>query len=246
MKYIIKGWSDTSDGILTYETVENIREIIDVYKDKVLEDEAAVREAISTITKEMERDTRVDAPVARPGNDHNINIQIPGEDVYNVATIFVKPVLDMYQICHNLYGSLHESVFTRKPQLFEAIFREASANTLANAFAKKFASYDGTDKGGEEIINFIAKNIGTVNGTGTNGITDDIKSNLNSDLSPVNKAIAFAVIRSGNPQQARSILKRYATMLNDSVDLDAVDAAIQLVNQNQQMSLSAAQQAVSK
>lgn len=135
-----------------------------------------------------------------------------------------------------------------RKELFESIYRvnEATTSVLANAFAKKFAAYDGTDKGAEEIINFISKNLGTANGVGTNGLTDDIQSNIKADLTPENRAIAFAVIRSGKPQQALNILKRYSGMLNGNVDLTKVEAAIQLANQNQQMSLQAAQQAVNK
>lgn len=131
-----------------------------------------------------------------------------------------------------------------REELFESIYRmnEITTTVLANAFAKQFDRFDSTSQGALEIVNFITKNLGTVSGQGLNGITDDIKSDLRTGT-PANKAIAFGIIRSKNPPKSLGIVKQYAKQLGNGVDAEAVERAVQMVNQNQNMALTQADQA---
>ena len=133
-----------------------------------------------------------------------------------------------------------------KESLFENLIKlnEASANVTANAIAKQFNRFDGTDAGAKDLVNYISRFLGQANAQGEQGLMNDLPQFFQNDNGIENMILAAAAIRSKNPNAAFNFYRRYGNQLGANINPDVVAKAIQAAQQNQNLGLEQAQQQV--
>lgn len=135
-----------------------------------------------------------------------------------------------------------------KTNFFESLIQmnESSANQTANAIAKKLSSYDGTDNGAKELVDYISKVLGSAAVIGTEGLRNDLPGFYQNHKDVENMTLAAAAVRSKNTPNAIKLYQRFAKQLNVNVDPNAVVQAIQAAEKDQTLSLQQAQAQVQK
>ena len=141
-----------------------------------------------------------------------------------------------------------EGITEEKAHLFECIInlQESSANMTANAIAKRLSSYDGTDNGAKELVDYISKVLGSAAVIGTEGLKNDLPGFYQNHKDVENMTLAAAAVRSKNTPNALKLYQRFAKQLNANVDPNAVAQAIQAAEKDQTLSLQQAQAQVQK
>ena len=141
-----------------------------------------------------------------------------------------------------------EGITEDKARLFECIInlQESSANMTANAIAKRLSSYDGTDNGAKELVDYISKVLGSAAVIGTEGLKNDLPGFYQNHKDVENMTLAAAAVRSKNTPNALKLYQRFAKQLNANVDPNAVAQAIQAAEKDQTLSLQQAQAQVQK
>lgn len=135
-----------------------------------------------------------------------------------------------------------------KTTFFESLIQinESSANKTANAIAQRLSSYDGTDNGAKELVDYISKVLGNAAVIGTEGLKNDLPGFYQNHKDVENMTLAAAAVRSKNTPNALKLYQRYAKQLSANVDPNAVAQAIQAAEKDQTLSLQKAQAQVQK
>ena len=139
-----------------------------------------------------------------------------------------------------------EGIDDSKSRLFENLIKmnEASANVTANAIAKQFNNFDGTDAGAKDLVKYISRFLGQANAQGEQGLMNDLPQFFQNDSGIENMILTAAAIRSKNPNTAFNFYRRYGNQLGANINPDVVAQAIQAAQQNQNLGLEQAQQQV--
>ena len=141
-----------------------------------------------------------------------------------------------------------EGTEDNKARLFESLIKmnEASGNRTADFLAKKIDAWDGTENGNKELIKVITQYLGQTNAVGTDRLQNDLPGFYQNHNDVENMVLAAAAVRSSKTPQAIAFYKRFAKQLSDKIDPNVIEQAVQLANQQQNLSLQQAQQQVQK
>ena len=141
-----------------------------------------------------------------------------------------------------------ESIDDNKSRFFESLIHmnEASGNRTADFLAKKIDAWDGTENGNKELIKVITQYLGQTNAVGTDRLQNDLPGFYQNHNDVENMVLAAAAVRSSKTPQAIAFYKRFAKQLSDKIDPNVIEQAVQLANQQQNLSLQQAQQQVQK
>lgn len=187
----------------------------------------------------------------KPDMSMNKNAQVVDNNTGTVMPTAQQPqakssILQKLGFKESLFNEILEDdkpAKDEKTTFFESLIQinESSANMTANAIAKRLSSYDGTDNGAKELVDYISKVLGNAAVIGTEGLRNDLPGFYQNHKDVENMTLAAAAVRSKNTPNALKLYQRYAKQLNANVDPNAVAQAIQAAEKDQTLSLQKAQ-----
>lgn len=192
----------------------------------------------------------------KPDMSMNKNAQVVDNNTGTVMPTAAQPqakssILQKLGFKESLFNEILEAdkpAKDEKTNFFESLIQinESSANKTANAIAQRLSSYDGTDNGAKELVDYISKVLGSAAVIGTEGLRNDLPGFYQNHKDVENMTLAAAAVRSKNTPNALKLYQRYAKQLNANVDPNAVAQAIQAAEKDQTLSLQKAQAQVQK
>lgn len=192
----------------------------------------------------------------KPDMSLNKNAQVVDNNTGTVMPTAAQPqakssILQKLGFKESLFNEILEAdkpAKDEKTNFFESLIQinESSANKTANAIAQRLSSYDGTDNGAKELVDYISKVLGSAAVIGTEGLRNDLPGFYQNHKDVENMTLAAAAVRSKNTPNALKLYQRYAKQLNANVDPNAVAQAIQAAEKDQTLSLQKAQAQVQK
>lgn len=192
----------------------------------------------------------------KPDMSMNKNAQVVDNNTGTVMPTAQQPqakssILQKLGFKESLFNEILEAdkpAKDEKTTFFESLIQinESSANKTANAIAQRLSSYDGTDNGAKELVDYISKVLGNAAVIGTEGLRNDLPGFYQNHKDVENMTLAAAAVRSKNTPNALKLYQRYAKQLSANVDPNAVAQAIQAAEKDQTLSLQKAQAQVQK
>lgn len=192
----------------------------------------------------------------KPDMSMNKNAQVVDNNTGTVMPTAAQPqakssILQKLGFKESLFNEILEAdkpAKNEKTTFFESLIQmnESSANKTANAIAQRLSSYDGTDNGAKELVDYISKVLGNAAVIGTEGLRNDLPGFYQNHKDVENMTLAAAAVRSKNTPNALKLYQRYAKQLSANVDPNAVAQAIQAAEKDQTLSLQKAQAQVQK
>lgn len=187
----------------------------------------------------------------KPDMSMNKNAQVVDNNTGTVMPTAAQPqakssILQKLGFKESLFNEILEAdkpAKDEKTTFFESLIQinESSANKTANAIAQRLSSYDGTDNGAKELVDYISKVLGNAAVIGTEGLRNDLPGFYQNHKDVENMTLAAAAVRSKNTPNALKLYQRYAKQLSANVDPNAVAQAIQAAEKDQTLSLQKAQ-----
>lgn len=192
----------------------------------------------------------------KPDMSMNKNAQVVDNNTGTVMPTAAQPqakssILQKLGFKESLFNEIIEAdkpAKDEKTNFFESLIKmnEASGNKTADFLAKKIDAWDGTENGNKELINTITQFLGQTNAVGTNRLQNDLPGFYQNHIDVENMVLAAAAVRSSKTPQAIAFYKRFAKQLSDKIDPNVIEQAVQLANQQQNLSLEQAQAQVRK